>query len=694
MEGACHPLCCLTLGGGLKVCAEQQSDSGSESNVRPWVEFSDDGTLTFRYGSKTSLVENKEYEIDEYDEKGYPGWHTHNNDVKKVVFDSSFAKARPTTGKNWFREFWKLETIEGIENLNTSEMTDMCGMFDACHALKSLDLSKFNTEKVTDMSLMFYFCDNLTSLDLSSFNTQNVTKMSKMFVECRLLTDLNLSNFDTQKVTDMSYIFRQCSSLKRLDISSFNTSEVEDMTQMFYGSEKLIYIFVGDGFTTQNVNESAYMFGGCVSLPNYNKNKIDKTKACNRAEGGYFDNKSTTRPWAELADDGTLTFRFGYKPELEDGKDFELVNATFPSWNAKKGNITKVVFDSSFAEARPTTGFNWFYGCKNLEIVEGIENLNTSEMTSMISMFQYCSKLESLNLSGFNTEKVTSMSFMFAACGKLASLDLSSFNTQNVTSMFRMFEGMDAAKYIRISDKFVKTSSASNVMEQNNSSMLVCPQEQYDALKSSTLKSRIRPYFSINVTAPYGTLCVPLGANLTEGSFSGFDKLYKIESADAESGTITMTAVTSIEPGVPYVFHRDQTDNEGIITFTVNNSVERVSEPNNENSLLKGTFEGINAPTGSYILLTDGNFHPVAAGNTNPVGAYRAYLDLSSSQSGSEAASLKTFRMVFSGGETTGIDSVNAGSQDKTIYDLTGRRVNAPLKGNLYIVNGKKVLYN
>lgn len=153
---------------------------------------------------------------------------------------------------------------------------------------------------------------------------------------------------------------------------------------------------------------------------------------------------------------GTLTFKYdGNKP---NGAYYIHESELHPNWDNIKDNIKKVVFDTSFAEARPTICFAWFFSCKNLTDIEGISNLNTEKVTNMRLMFADCEKLTSLDLSHFNTEKVTNMSSMFADCKKLTSLDLSSFNTEKVTDMYCMFTRCHALTTIYASDKFVMTN--------------------------------------------------------------------------------------------------------------------------------------------------------------------------------------------------------------------------------------------
>lgn len=306
---------------------------------------------------------------------------------------------------------------------------------------------------------------------------------------------------------------------------------------------------------------------------------------------------------------------------------------------------------------------------------------------------------------------------MFRGCSSLKSLNLTSFNIQEkeqeALNMNRMFQDCSQLKTICIGEKFDTGNVSTWEAFENCPACLICPPYQYATVRAknnntySPVYYRTRPYVNINATSPFGTLCVPFGATLTEGSYSGFDKLYRVKSADLDKWTITLEEVTTIEPGVAYVYRRDLPEDAtaSIITFTVDDTKESVSTPQNDNNLLKGTFKGTFAPMGSFLLQSDGNFHMVSVSvNRLMVGAYRAYLDLSSLASEGEEAGAKAYRMVFEDGETTGIGSINAddnadGIDDNAdqhptpIYDLMGRRVNAPQKGGIYIVKGKKVMF-
>ena len=429
-----------------------------------------------------------------------------NGTIVHIVFDKSFSTYTPSSLDEFFSNLFSLETIKGLEYLNTEKVTDMYRMFYKCSSLTSLDVTHFNTANVTDMRYMFYKCSSLTSLDVTHFNTANVTDMSYMFSSCSSLTSLDVTHFNTANVTNMSTMFYNCSKLTSLDVTHFNTAKVTNMYSMFrkclaltslyltnFNTEKvtnmsymfsscssLTTIYASSKFVTPQVSKSSGMFTNCEKLKGeevWKENKAtDKTYA--KIEGGYF---SGGIPRVKYAD-GTLTFFLTSKETLGEN-EYELNSGkNLPEWVKRHSfSITKVVFDTSFANARPTSCYMWFYLCGNLNQVEGIKNLNTKEVTDMAGMFCKCRDLSSLDVSGFNTEKVTdmsemfyecislklldvakfntanvkSMSNMFNNCQNLASLNVTNFNTANVTNMQGMFSGCSALTTIYASDKFV-----------------------------------------------------------------------------------------------------------------------------------------------------------------------------------------------------------------------------------------------
>lgn len=453
----------------------------------------DKKTLTLYHdGQRGTHRTQKTYSINMADNEE-PGWYQDESmyDITQVVIDPSFADARPTSTYYWFGQMNVLNGITGMEYLNTSEVTNMAGMFEECFVLTSLDVSHFDTKKVKNMAGMFEGCNELTALDVSGFDTRNVTNMYGMFQGCNNLTAIDVRNFDTQKVTNMNSMFWSCNSLTSLDVSflntanvtnmgymfgncenltsldlrNFNTAKVTDMSHMFHGCTNMRTICVGDGWSTANVTQSGYMFTSCTNLVGgsgtvFASTHVDKEYA--RVDGGtsapgYFvDLSYNDTPYVLLSADGTtLTFYRDSQRLTRSERTYNLNEGeNAPDWrnDGSYEGVTNVVFHESFAQARPTTTASWFAGMTNLTTITGIENLNTSEVTSMRSMFFNCSSLTSIDVSHFDTQNVTSMRTVFYNCSGLTSIDVSHFDTRNVTIMRSMFSGCSSLTSLNVSN--------------------------------------------------------------------------------------------------------------------------------------------------------------------------------------------------------------------------------------------------
>ena len=277
-------------------------------------------------------------------------------------------------------------------------------MFCYCSNLTTLDVSKFDTSNVTDMKGMFYGCSSLTSLDLSSFDTSNVTNLSAMFYGCSNLTNINISSFRTPKLERMAGMFFNCSSLASLDLSNFDTSNVITMcvptsetVEQHYGlfseCENLGSIIFGDNFSTSQLTYMNSMFYNCSKLTS-----LDLSK---------FDTSNVTDMSCMFSGCSGLT-----------------------SLDLSKFNTSNV-----------TNMSNMFASCSKLtDTGLNVGNFNTSNVTMMDFMFYECSGLTSLDVSNFNTSKVTNMYSMFYKCSSLESLNLSSFDLSKVTLCYNFLD--------------------------------------------------------------------------------------------------------------------------------------------------------------------------------------------------------------------------------------------------------------
>ena len=295
-------------------------------------------TLTFYYGTKPSGAFGLNSGIN------YPEWYNYGTyaAVERVVFDPSFAQARPTTTAYWFYEMKNLTTITGLNYLNTSEVTNMLGMFWDCKYLTSLDLSSFNTANVTDMRFMFNKCENLTSLDVSSFNTANVINMLAMFWDCKNLTSLDVSSFNTSNVTDMAAMFENCGKLTSLDLSSFNTANVTDMRFMFNKCENLTSLDLSS-FNTANVINMESMFYGCKNLTSVDLSSFNTANVINMESMFYGCNNLTSLDLSSFNTAKVTNMKNMFK------NCDELKTITVGStWSTEAVTISTDMFDSCF----------------------------------------------------------------------------------------------------------------------------------------------------------------------------------------------------------------------------------------------------------------------------------------------------------------------------------------------------------
>jgi len=155
--------------------------------------------------------------------------------------------------------------MNGIENLDTSEVTDMSYMFTDGSQYTDLDLSSFDTSNVTTMSGMFYKCSKLTNVNLANFNTKNVVKLSNLFNGCSAIENINLNSFETSNVTNMYGMFGNCENLKNVNLKSFDTSKVTNMEAMFFNCKSLSKIDLSN-FNTSSVERLKRMFVNCGLL--------------------------------------------------------------------------------------------------------------------------------------------------------------------------------------------------------------------------------------------------------------------------------------------------------------------------------------------------------------------------------------------------------------------------------------------
>ncbi|MBQ9190354.1 MAG: BspA family leucine-rich repeat surface protein [Bacteroidaceae bacterium] len=394
-------------------------------------------------------------------------------DVTNIVIDKTFANARPTSTKGWFRGCEKVKSITGLENLCTVySVTDMSYMFSGCKGL---------TELVFDNSLPLW-------------GTNQVTTFSNMFGECTNLKKLVLTRFSsTSKVTSMYCMFYKCSSLEKLDVSMMTTEAVTNANYLFYDMGKLRQLTVGSGFNFPKVSTKAsYAFSyvsKCEitaretvlnSVKNPIINKLGFIEKSDDTNGDFVasDKKYVQAIWT--SSNKTLTFYYG-KQYKAGGKwngttitnVWSVSGSNTPWLDTVKGTMTTATIHESLADYSVTSCANWFKDCTKLTAVNNLTNLKTSSCLSFYNMFRGCKALTRADVSKFLTSwgySATSsnkinLSCMFYECESLATIDVSGWTeTSHVSNMAHMFWHCKAVKKLDLSKWEADNCTAMNSM--------------------------------------------------------------------------------------------------------------------------------------------------------------------------------------------------------------------------------------
>ncbi len=364
-------------------------------------------SLTFKYDNQYGSLEQSSTKTGNhtithlYNDASYV---LDKEEIYSITFDETCKNyTNEVNCNNWFQFCYNLSTINNLENIYPN-ITSMMYMFNGCTSLQNIDFSKVDLSNVENFTGMFEGC-NLTSI---KFNPNSITKPTaeyeSMFENCTELTELDLRSFIVAKDNDkIENMFNYCSNLKTIYTSSqFNLSSLTSPVSLFEDCNSL----KGGNGTSFNSNATSSQYAR-PDLP---------------GQPGYFT--LVDEQYAVL-NGNTLTFYYDKQPSSHAGTVMFVKPGSSQDWvvdDNYRTLITTVVFDKSFAAARPTDMKDWFNGCNNLTTINNVVYLNTKEVTTMENLFKDCSNITELNLAYFNTYKVNNMNNMFNGCTKLETI--------------------------------------------------------------------------------------------------------------------------------------------------------------------------------------------------------------------------------------------------------------------------------
>ena len=307
--------------------------------------------------------------------------------------------------------------VKSVEFRDKIRPVSTARWFNGFENATSINLKNLDTSRDTNMNKMFSYCKGLTKLDVSGLDTSQVTDMDAMFAVCINLTNIPVSNFNTSKVKDMHSMFDSCFKLQSLDLSMFDTSNVTDFGYMFSGDKVMSTLHLTDNFVTEKAKDISGIFNDCEKLSNINVSNwnVSNVTSTEKAFANNFLLKSL-----DLSNWDMLNCENSQMMFYSD-------TALTSIGNTSNWNVSKI-----------TTTHSMFEGCSKLQ------SLNTSKwvfsnLTNADSMFSNCQVLTKLDTSNWGMGKVIYFGFLFNNCYALTSLNVSKWDTSNANNFNAMF---------------------------------------------------------------------------------------------------------------------------------------------------------------------------------------------------------------------------------------------------------------
>ncbi len=343
----------VIFAGNMPFTAVNVLADSNETEVIPSI---DNTVYTGTWGTCNWTYDNGILTISGGVAEGSKSWDSYKNNIEKIVITGKITFDKETSLYGLFSKMASLKTIEGLSNLDTSNVTGTDSMFRDCSSLETLDVSGFDTSRVTNMDGMFYGCNSLTTLDVSHFDTSKVTRMGSMFHGCSSLETLDVSGFNTSNVESMDGMFYECRKLQNIDVSKFDTGKVKSMDFMFSGCKSITYLDVSN-FDTSKVTDMRAMFQGIqceeLDLKNFDTSKVTdmewmfgKDTKLKKVDVSSFDTSNVT--------DMSNMFYLCYKLYNLDISGFDMSKVTKMTEMFNGASLVTIKVPSKLSEDRDT----------------------------------------------------------------------------------------------------------------------------------------------------------------------------------------------------------------------------------------------------------------------------------------------------------------------------------------------------
>lgn len=218
-------------------------------------------TVNANVGGSDELVKIKTFNIEEFADNNTGNFTS----LIKNIDWTEFNKLKTTNFSSFFANY-QGKYID-LKNLDTSNATNMYGMFSGAERIVTIDFGTFDTSKVTTMESMFSVSSFSEVDKLSNWDVSKVTTVRSMFSSCRNFSSIDLTKWITSSLTSTNQMFYQnLNNLKTVNLSGWDTTKLTDMYGMFSYSNYLETVNLS-GWDTSKVT-SINIFDNCYNLKN------------------------------------------------------------------------------------------------------------------------------------------------------------------------------------------------------------------------------------------------------------------------------------------------------------------------------------------------------------------------------------------------------------------------------------------
>ncbi|MFS1046759.1 BspA family leucine-rich repeat surface protein [Enterococcus faecium] len=386
-------------------------------------------------------------------------------------------------GVEGFKNFFRNSSIENIDltglNVNVINSIDFSNMFQDCSNLKNIKFGANNFNNVTNTSRMFSGCTSLQTIDLSMWNTNKSSlNMSYMFENTPALRKIDLRNIplDNQnterilgdKSTNKSAINQPLVVIVNPDTSS-KLLNYDFVTQSGRIPESFPILDANGGIFSAGNSTLKYIEKICVTPSQLEISTFNawKEQQIPTKKGNVFvdwqpskdvDNAQSVLDLLDV----TYTAIFSdWRFELTSDKSKYLLteyvggetNIVVPATLNGMPTVLKDIDSTVIPNYQDVTSFkiggnvslqntNLTYAFRNWSNLQEVDlnGLDTSNVTSMVRMFEFDAKLQNVNVNNLNTSNVNDMGYLFRGCSSLKTIDLNNWNVSNVNDMNSMFK--------------------------------------------------------------------------------------------------------------------------------------------------------------------------------------------------------------------------------------------------------------